>query len=41
MFMISSNIVVFIELDVLPKGRPPSLPRFPSSLSVILTTAVE
>lgn len=31
MFLISSNIVVFIELDILLKGRPPSLPLLPAS----------
>lgn len=34
-------IVLFIEFDILPKGRPPSLPLFPSSLSIILTAAVQ
>ena len=31
MFLISSDIVVFIELDILLKGRPPSLPLLPAS----------
>lgn len=41
MCLISSGIVVFIELDTLLKGRPPSLLLFPSSLGVIVTAAVE